>query len=157
MTSTDIIESSSVPAGCLRCDASLQEVSLFLADYAAWLHGAGATCIRLERNVSRMAEALGCEAVMTILPRHIHLTTYTMGCSESYTYIAATRQMPISFDINTKLSSLSWKLADGRIDFKEARRKFETITGTPAERPQLVLLLASLANASFCRDRKSVV
>ena len=151
MTSTDIIESSPVPAGCLRCDASLQEVSLFLADYAAWLHGAGATCIRLERNVGRMAEALGCEAVMTILPRHIHLTTYTMGCSESYTYIAATRQMPISFDINTKLSSLSWKLADGRIDFKEARRKFETITGTPAERPQLVLLLASLANASFCR------
>lgn len=151
MASTDIIESSPVPAGCLRCDASLREVSLFLADYAAWLLGAGATCIRLERNVCRMAEALGCEAVMTILPRHIHLTTYTVGRDESYTYIAATRQMPISFDINTKLSSLSWELADGRIDFKEARRKFETITRTPNERPQLVLLLASLANASFCR------
>ena len=151
MTSTDITESSPIPVGCLRCEASLKEVSLFLADYAAWLLGSGATCIRLERNVSRMAEALGCEAVMTILPRHIHLTTYTVGRDESFTYITATWQMPISFDINTKLSSLSWKLADGRIDFKEARRKFETITGTPSERPQLVLLLASLANASFCR------
>ena len=65
MTSTDITESSPVPVGCLRCEASLKEVSLFLADYAAWLLGSGAPCIRLERNVSRMAEALGCEAIFS--------------------------------------------------------------------------------------------
>ncbi|MDE6290179.1 MAG: threonine/serine exporter family protein, partial [Muribaculaceae bacterium] len=53
---------------------SLKEICLFLSEYSAWLLGSGATSIRLERNVRRMANALDCEAEMTILPRHIHMT-----------------------------------------------------------------------------------
>lgn len=132
-------------------DSTLREVSLFLSDYAAWLLGSGATCIRLERNVDRMADAWGCKAVMTILPRHIHLTVSNPDHSESYTYITATGCYGISFDINTGLSRLSWEVADRRIGLNEARRRFTDITATPPESPSLVLLLASLANASFCR------
>lgn len=130
---------------------SLKEVCLFLSDYAAWLLGSGATCIRLERNVARMADALGCEAVMTILPRHIHLSVCPPDHSDSYTYITATRSTAISFDINTRLSELSWALADGKISFAEAKSQFAEIIRTPPADRHLVLLLASLANASFCR------
>lgn len=130
---------------------TLEAVGGFLSEYAAWLLGSGATCIRLERNVNRMAAVLGCGVVMTILPRHIHLTVRSSDRADSYTCIADTMPVPISFDINTRLSELSWALADGRIGFAEARRRFAAITATPPENKRVVLLLASLANGAFCR------
>ena len=32
-----------------------KQICMFLSDYAAWLLGCGATCIRLEKNVNRIA------------------------------------------------------------------------------------------------------
>ena len=143
-----------VAGGCCVCGNeihSLKEICVFLSEYAAMLLGSGATCIRLERNVKRMASVMGCEVVMTILPHHIHLTVCMPDRSDSYTYITATRNMAISFNINTRLSELSWALADGKIGFTEAREKLVAIGRTPPTHRNLVLLLASLANASFCR------
>lgn len=131
--------------------ACLQEICLFLSEYSAWLLGSGATSIRLERNVRRMAQALGCEAEMTILPRHIHMTVCLPDHSECYTYIIATHPMPISFDINTRLSRLSWSMADDRIGIAEAKAKFNEIISTSPANKYLVLFLASCANAAFCR------
>ena len=143
------------PVGICQCSCgeshSLKEVCMFLSEYSAWLLGSGATCIRLERNIKRMAQAMGCEVVMTILPRHIHLTVCLPDRSDSYTYIIATHSMPISFNINTRLSRLSWGIADGKISFTEAKEKFNEIIKTPPTDRYLVLLLASCANASFCR------
>ncbi|MDE6562477.1 MAG: threonine/serine exporter family protein [Muribaculaceae bacterium] len=132
-------------------DASLKEICLFLSEYSAWLLGSGATSIRLEKNVRRMAESLGCFAEMTILPRHIHMTVFLPDHSDSYTYIIATHPMPISFDINTRLSRLSWSMADEHLTLNEARRQFEKIIKTPPANKYLVLFLASCANAAFCR------
>ncbi len=132
-------------------DASLKEICLFLSEYSAWLLGSGATSIRLERNVSRMAESMGCKAEMTILPRHIHITVFLPNHSDSYTYIIATHPMPISFEINTKLSCLSWSMADDGIGLAEARARFENIIKTPPANKHLVLFLAACANAAFCR------
>ena len=86
----------------------------------------------------RMAEALGCGVVMTILPRHIHLSVCLPDKSDSYTYITATRTLPISFDINTRLSELSWALADGKINFEEAKVQFDSIIRTPPADKNLV-------------------
>lgn len=132
-------------------DISMKEICLFLSEYSAWLLGSGATSIRLERNVHRMAESMGCRAEMTILPRHIHMTVFVPDHSDSYTYIIATRPMPISFDINTRLSRLSWSMADDRISFYEAKERFAEIIATTGADRHLVLILASCANAAFCR------
>lgn len=142
---------TAVPDCGLAHGTSLKEICLFLAEYSAWLLGSGATSIRLERNVHRMAESMGCRAEMTILPRHIHMTVFLTDCSDSYTYIIATRPMPISFDINTRLSRLSWSMADDRISFAEAKERFAEIITTPYADKNLVLILASCANAAFCR------
>ncbi|MDE5998280.1 MAG: threonine/serine exporter family protein, partial [Muribaculaceae bacterium] len=132
-------------------NSSLKEICLFLSEYSAWLLGSGATSIRLEKNVRRMAESMGCHAEMTILPRHIHMTVFLPDHSDSYTYIIATHPMAISFDINTCLSRLSWSMADEHLTLKEARKRFEKIIKTPGTNKYLVLFLASSANAAFCR------
>ena len=131
--------------------ATLKEICLFLSEYSAWLLGSGATSIRLERNVRRMAESMGCMAEMTILPRHIHMTVFPPDRSDSYTYIIATHPMPISFDINTRLSRLSWSMADDNIGIEAAKLQFEEIIKTPPANKYSVLFLASCANAAFCR------
>lgn len=128
-----------------------KQLCLFLAEYAAWLLGAGGTCIRVERNVKRIAERFELEAVMTIMPRHIHMTVCSPDRWESYTYIAPIATSRISFDINTRLSELSWAIADRRINFKQAKAKFHNTCMDPPDNRWMVLVLASLANAAFCR------
>ena len=134
-----------------ECGPSCGEVSRFLSDYSAWLLGSGATCIRLEKNVSRMARAYGKEVEITIMPRHVHLSIWDKGSTEMVTTIASVRHCAISFNINTRLSELSWEVADGKVDFQEARRRFDEIVTGDRQSKWLVLLLVSLANASFCR------
>ncbi len=123
----------------------------FLADYAAWLLGCGATCIRIQKNVGRMAEAFGVQAEVTIMPAHVQLSILTNGMEPSCYEIRRIRHTGISFNVNTQLSKLSWAVADGKLTLDEAERAFADIIRTPHEHPYIVLLCASLANLAFCR------
>ncbi|MDE7420665.1 MAG: threonine/serine exporter family protein [Muribaculaceae bacterium] len=153
MSSIDqsLSKTSAITECGIKTDTSLKEICLFLSEYSAWLLGSGATSIRLEKNVRRMAESMGCHAEMTILPRHIHMTVFLPDHSDSYTYIIATHPMPLNYDINTQLSRLSWSMADDHLTLKETQEKFEKIIKTPPANKYLVLFLASCANAAFCR------
>lgn len=138
-----IIYENTTPSVCRVC--------MFLADYSAWLLGCGATCIRLEKNMKRIASAYGMDVETTIMPRHIHMSVWRPNTDERYTYIAAVSHSGIDFSINTRLSELSWEISDGRISFDDARERFNEIIHSPKSNPWLVVLLVSLANASFCR------
>lgn len=126
-------------------------VCVFLAEYSGWLFSSGATCIRLEKNVNRIAASLGMNVEMSILPRHLHITVTDSATPHSFTSVAPIVERPVSFNINTRLSKLSWDMADGAIGFDEARRQFGQIIALPHADKWVVLLLVGLANASFCR------
>lgn len=126
-------------------------VCSFLSDYAAWLLGCGATCIRIEKNVDRMAKAFGMDADLTIMPSHVHTSVWNKDQTDSYQCSKKVHKSGISFDINTQLSKLSWDVADGKLDFTQATQKFDEISKTKPENQWKVLVLASLANLSFCR------
>lgn len=130
---------------------AIKTACIFLSEYAASLSGCGATCIRIEKNVQRIAEAWNIRSEMTILPSHIHITVWDAGKQQSYTNIVRIPNTGISFHINTLLSKLSWAIADGKLSFEEAMEQYREILATPPSGKWLVLLLASLANASFCR------
>ena len=127
------------------------ELILFISKYSARLLGAGATCIRLEKNVQRIARAYGREVELTIMPRHIHLSLWEEGRTSTVSSIASVRHNVTSFNINTQLSKLSWEIADGKTDLATARTKFTDIINSDKQNPWLVLLLVTFANASFCR------
>lgn len=131
------------------------ELCLFLAGYSAWLLGCGSTCLRLEKNVNRMAKAYNHNVEITIMPRHVHLSI-TSGDSEgasaeAVTAIASVKHTSISFDMNTRLSELSWDIADGKIDFSAAKSRLDEIVSEKPRDERIVMLLVALANASFCR------
>ena len=131
--------------------ATPKEACIFLSEYAAWLLGCGATCIRIEKNVRRMAERWEMVSEMTILPSHIHITVWNHDRSHSYSNIVRLHHAGISFDINTRLSKLSWAVADQKTGFAEAQEEFAAIVRTRPANPWMVWVLASLANMSFCR------
>ncbi len=134
---------------------STKALGAFLAEYAARLLGCGATCLRLEMNLRRMAEAYGHKVEVTIFPRHVHLTVTDASerhCSEqAFTTIAAVPPCGISYACNTELSRLSWAIADDGMSLDGAWERYDQIVSTPGLNANLVLVLAALANASFCR------
>lgn len=131
--------------------STISDCAAFLAEYAAWLWGCGATCVRLEKNVGRMAEALGVRADVMVLPSHVQLSVAPEGGGDAVVAQQRVRNCGIRFDMNAALSRLSWSLADGRITPAEAVERFHAITAAPPTPPRDVLLMASLANAAFCR------
>ncbi len=135
-------------SGNCHCAA---EVCEFLSEYSVLLFGSGATCIRMEKNVIRMAARLGMRIAISIMPRHIHLTIFDDRTGESATSVSAIREMPINFKKIALLSKLSWELADGQIDFQEAKRRVEKIARFKGLDFKFVLPLVACANAAFCR------
>lgn len=136
----------------IRCRRpSVKELCSFLSQYSALLLGCGATCIRLEHNITRIASTYGMRIVSYIMPRHISLSVIDDDTTESVTMVVATAKTPISFYVNTRLSELSWEIADGRIDFDEALHRFRHIATCEHQNGWLLLLLVAVANASFCR------
>lgn len=122
-----------------------EDYGTFIADYASLLWGCGATCIRTEKNVSRISAALGIDAAVEIMPRHVHVIL-----GDGTVIVRKMTHTGINFDINTRLSRLSWDLADSKISFDEMRRQFADISATAPTNRWEVLGLTSVANAAFC-------
>lgn len=132
-------------------DADMQRTAAFLADYASLLLGSGATCIRTEKNTRRMASAFGYGFDISIMPTHVYVWVWGEDESRRDIAVRKTADSGISFHINALLSRLSWEVADNHLDFPTAESRFKIICKTPPTGRTEVLLLTSLANASFCR------
>lgn len=122
----------------------------FLSDYAALLLRSGATCARLEKNVSRIAATWNVRSDITIMPRHINLSL-TNSDDFSETFMATIGKTCINFDIVTRLSKLSWYIADNNLGIRQASDAFRRIAVTEAANRWWVLIAVSFANAAFCR------
>lgn len=130
----------------------LSEIGYFLADYAAWLLGSGATCIRIEKNVRRMAQAFNVHLSLALMPSYVLVSVWQSSQQEAVNHHCAIHKGAISFYVITQLSKLSWEVADGKLNFQEAREQVASIVLHPYTTNRwAVLLLASLANAAFCR------
>ncbi|MDE6160149.1 MAG: threonine/serine exporter family protein [Muribaculaceae bacterium] len=124
----------------------------FLARYASWLMGCGATCIRIEKNVDRIARAYGKRVEITVMPRHVQLSVFDIDNEyECLTLNTSVQASPVDFSINTELSSLSWRIADTGMPLARAQEELERIVGRKKPNRQLVLPAVALANMAFCR------
>ena len=129
----------------------LQETAAFLAEYASLLLGCGATCIRIEKNTRRMAEAFGVNLDIFIMPAHVTVSVWKTDRSQAKMAQRKTASCGISFDLNTRLSQLSWEVADNSLNLSAALERFECIKTTKPTGKWEVLMLTSFANAAFCR------
>lgn len=132
-------------AECCSCGRAIK----FLSRYCAALLGCGSTCLRLEKNASRIARRFGLGVEVTIFPRHLSLTV--RSGEESVTEVVSVEPRPISYDVNTQLSQLSWEVADRHLPLEECEGRMETILSGDSQKDWVTLVLVPIANASFCR------
>ena len=126
-------------------------VAAFLADYASLLMGCGATCIRIDKNTRRIAQAFGLGFDIFTLPNHLTVSVWSRDCKDRVTAMRKTAACGISFILNARLSRLSWEVADNHMDLDETIQRFNSIKDNRPTGSYEVLFLASMANASFCR------
>lgn len=96
----------------------------FLADYAARLWGCGATCERIDKNVSRIAATYGYQVELSISPGSVSAFIHSAGSTAGF---AACRRPPhsgVDYSLNTALSALSWSICDSGMPLDNAVAQF---------------------------------
>jgi uncharacterized membrane protein YjjP (DUF1212 family) len=130
----------------------IRKVSDLLMDVAALLMTSGAHTARVARNVSRMANAFGYDATISIFQLSIMMSVYDKKNEHQYTTVIRKIQpLSLNFKIVSKISVLSWKTIDNKLSAKQVRDEFNEIVKTQRYSRWVVLLLVAIANASFCR------
>ena len=128
-----------------------ENTSRFLANYSSSLWSYGATCIRITKNVSRMALRFGYKADITIFPKHVSVAVTGLENDDYALYTSAIGPVAVSYNANSLMSRLSWKVADGKMSLSEATSVMDKIKYLPKMSIWWVMVLVVLANASFCR------
>lgn len=123
----------------------------FLANYAATLLKCGATTVRIEKNVCRIAEAYGLKAEVSIYPRHVEVILINSDNGSNITESEAICEWGVNYLIVAALSKLSWNCHDRHPDPKAIIRQYRSIIRPRIIQPYAVNMLTASANASFCR------
>ncbi len=97
-----------------------------------------------------MANSIGLQVDLITLSHHV-----TVVCTDNSTGLNSQhiRRIPpvgVSFEINTRLSEMSWKIAERKITIDEAENLFYRIVKRKPMPDMRILLLVVVANASFC-------
>lgn len=129
----------------------LKSLALFLSEYATTLLASGVHTSRVVRNSSRIAASFGFQVFITMFQRTIILTIRTTDGDHSYSMVSAVKHLPISFEVNSDLSALSWEAYDNHLTLPELWEKFHQLMAKPHINQWLLLLLVSIGNAAFCR------
>ncbi|MDE6269853.1 MAG: threonine/serine exporter family protein [Muribaculaceae bacterium] len=129
----------------------LHEYLDFMSEYATYLLGSGVHTSRVVRNVRRIGDALNVEVEMNPTLASITISVTDKSNGDSVTRVVAVPALPISFERNSDLSSLSWDAVDRKMTFEEIREDFRRKISKPRIDPIFTLLIVAIANASFCR------
>lgn len=133
-----------------QCDKN--DICRFFTRYASYMLGCGATCQRIGINLQRMAKVADSTVDLIILPSHIMITLVDNQTGQACHHSETIAKVPISYEINTLLSKLSWKIAEGDISFPSAVDMLERVVTTARSlNPWGVMFMVVLANAAFCR------
>ena len=130
----------------MKTQAELTELLDFIGEYATYLLGSGVHTSRVVRNARRIGASQSVDVRLTTFQRTSILTVREEG-----NRVVKIPALPISFERNSDLSSLSWEAVDRRLPLDVIREKFRKLTAKPRMDPMFVLMVVGLANASFCK------
>jgi len=135
----------------MKTQAELTELLDFIGEYATYLLGSGVHTSRVVRNARRIGASQSVDVRLTTFQRTSILTVREEGNPQVVTQVVEIPHLPISFERNSDLSSLSWEAVDRRLPHDAIREKFRKLTAKPRMDPMFVLMVVGLANASFCK------
>lgn len=105
----------------------LKRKSIFLRDFTTELYASGATTIRIEKNLGRIAESWHTKADFSVLPTCIVLNLWDEREERSYSVTGKIPADRINFNTVSDLSGLSWKIVEEGLDVTQATGIFRNI------------------------------
>lgn len=135
----------------MKSREELVRLSRFLSKYSAHLMGTGVHTSRIVRNTKRIGQSFGVDTKLSVFQKTIIISLYDEEIHRNYAEVVECPHKPILFAHNTGMSELSWEAFDHPMPLEELEEKFEKLSKMPLLNPYLILLLASLANLSFCK------
>lgn len=128
----------------------LRDITRFLLEYANRLMGSGVHTSRVVRNTRRIGESLDVKVKMSIFQKTLVMSVCDNDSQEVYNEVDIIPGFPISFELNSELSALSWEAYDNHLTLDTLWEKYNQIISRPKMDPLCTLFLVGFANASFC-------
>ncbi|MGI0406513.1 threonine/serine ThrE exporter family protein [Helicobacter himalayensis] len=130
----------------------IEELSVFLVQYAAALLSNGAYSSRVSRCTKRIGESYGYDVSMIIWLKNITLSISERSNHQNRrTQVSSNPPLGANFRIISDLSALSWQIYDEKISLARAKEYFKNIMESKNYTFFYSLLFASLANTAFCK------
>ncbi len=131
---------------------SLDELSLFLLEYAGALLAAGVHTARCVRSVNRIAEAYGYRTAILVSQKNISMSLVNRS-EPVLRYTSVHRLQPLVFNFSRVglLSALTWRAMDDHLPLEALRREYQHIMARGGRPAWVVALSVAAANAAFCR------
>lgn len=123
----------------------------FIMDYATVQLGSGVHTSRVARNAHRIGKALGVDVNLSTFQKNAVISINDKEDELQITRVVPIPTLPISFQLNSSLSALSWEAEDENLELEELQQRFASYTEKPPLSILIVTLAVALANASFCR------
>ncbi|MCI1647115.1 MAG: threonine/serine exporter family protein [Bacteroides sp.] len=128
----------------------LKDITRFLLEYANRLMGSGVHTSRVIRNTRRIGKSLDVDVKMSLFQKTMVMSVCDNESQEVYNEVTIIPAFPISFELNSELSALSWDACDNHLSLDALWEKYKYIISRPKMDPLCVLFLVGFANASFC-------
>ncbi len=129
----------------------IKEVGSLLLDIGAVLMSSGASSGRIRITINRIAEAFGYNADLLITHRALMISVSDEDQNEFFSSLKRTSPHGVNFTLVSGISKMSWKIVDQKWTVSQIRKDLERMKALPHYPRMVVLLLVSLAGASFCR------
>lgn len=132
-------------------EEKINELCKLLLDAGALLMSSGANTARIRTNTMRIAGAYGYHAELLVTHRALMLTLYDDKKEYFFSRLKRTSPHGVNFRIVSGISRMSWSVVEEKWSLEQVRQELARLRALPHYPRWIVLLMVSLAGASFCR------
>lgn len=132
-------------------EEKINELCKLLLDAGSMLMSSGANTARIRLNVMRIANAYGYNAELLVTHRALMLTLYDDEKDYFFSRLKRTSPHQANFRIVSGISRMSWSIVEENWSLEQSKEELNRLKSLPHYPRWIILLMVSLAGASFCR------
>lgn len=132
-------------------EEKINKLCKILLEIGALLMSSGANTSRIRITTIRIAEAYGYNAELLVTHRALMLTLYDEEKDYFFSRLKRTSPHGANFRMVSGISRMSWKIVEEAWSLEQIEEEIERLKSVPNYPRWVILLMVSLAGASFCR------
>jgi len=131
-------------------EKEINDLCRLLLEIGALLMSSGANTSRIRTTIMRIASAYNYNAELLVTHRALMLTVYGKDKDFFFNRLKRTPPHGSNFKMVSGISRMSWKIVEEKWSLEKVVKELEILKNIPRYHRWIVLLVVSLAGASFC-------